>query len=52
MNELNEAIQNDIITCCDGILENEVPSEVLERLKDALCNIIIEKCDAVTFAVI
>ena len=46
MKELSEAIQEDIITCCDGILENEVPTEVLERLRSALCQIVVDRCDA------
>lgn len=45
MKELSEAIQDDIITCCDGILENEVPLEVLDRLRTALCQIVVDKCE-------
>lgn len=41
--ETSEKIQNDIIACTDGILEGEdIPSHVIEKLKEMLCQIIVD----------
>lgn len=40
----SESIQEDIQACVDGILEGEnLPAEVVERLKEELCQIIVDK---------
>jgi len=42
--EVSESLQQDIVTCVDGVLENEgLPIEVTERLKDLLCQIIVDR---------
>jgi hypothetical protein len=41
--ETSEKLQDDIQTCVDGILEGEnLPAEVVERLKESLCQIVVD----------
>lgn len=42
--ETSEILQEDIQACVDGILEGEnLPAEVVERLKESLCQIVVDK---------